>query len=36
MSTAAASEKLDWLVILPDYEGALAKRMEVRQYVLHA
>jgi hypothetical protein len=34
MSTAAAPEKIDWLVVLPDHEGALARRMEVRQYVL--
>jgi hypothetical protein len=33
MSTAAAPEKVDWLVVLPDHEGALARRMEVRQYV---
>jgi hypothetical protein len=29
----AAPEKIDWLIILPDHEGALAKRMEVRPYV---
>jgi hypothetical protein len=36
MSTVAAPEKLDWLVILPDHEGVLAKRMEVRQCVPRA
>jgi hypothetical protein len=29
---ASALAKTDWLVILPDIEGALAKRMEVRPY----
>lgn len=33
MSTATEPEKIDWLVVLPDHEGALARRMEVRQYV---
>jgi hypothetical protein len=33
MSTTTAPEKFDWLVILPDHEGVLAKRMEVRAYV---
>lgn len=28
-----AASKQEWMVILPDYEGALAKRMEVRPYV---
>lgn len=26
--------KPEWLIILPDYEGALEKRMEVRPYVV--
>jgi hypothetical protein len=32
MSTAP--EKFEWLVILPDQAGKLAKRMEIRPYVL--
>lgn len=29
-SEAATKQKHEWIVILPDREGALAKRMEVR------
>ncbi|KAF2759478.1 hypothetical protein EJ05DRAFT_299341 [Pseudovirgaria hyperparasitica] len=28
---ASASSKCEWLVIVPDFEGALQKRLEVRQ-----
>src|SRR6266536_5991827 len=34
-SSPAAPEKFEWLVILPDNEGALPKRMEVRPLVFH-
>jgi hypothetical protein len=27
--------KSEWLIIVPDHEGVLAKRMEVRPYVYH-
>ncbi|KAK6584024.1 hypothetical protein PZA11_003754 [Diplocarpon coronariae] len=30
MASASASEKFEWLVIMPDQPGKLAKRMEVR------
>jgi hypothetical protein len=36
MSTAAstsAGRKYEWLVVVPDFPGALEKRLEVRPYV---
>ena len=30
MASAAYMKKPEWLVMVPDHEGALAKRMEVR------
>lgn len=30
MATAAAGKKLEWLIILPDHEGVIEKRLEVR------
>lgn len=32
-STAAAPRKFEWLVVVPDFPGALQKRLEVRPYV---
>ena len=34
MATAAAGKKLEWLVIIPDHEGVIEKRLEVRAYVI--
>lgn len=34
MATAATVKNQEWLVILPDHEGAIQKRLEVRQYVV--
>jgi hypothetical protein len=34
MATAAAGKKLEWLIIIPDHEGVIEKRLEVRAYVL--
>lgn len=33
MATAAAGKKLEWLIIVPDHEGVIEKRLEVRAYV---
>lgn len=32
-SSAAVPKKFEWLVILPDHEGAIEKRLAVRPYV---
>lgn len=32
-SSAAAPRKYEWLVVVPDFPGALQKRLEVRPYV---
>jgi hypothetical protein len=34
MSSPPPAGKSEWLVLVPDYEGVLEKRMEVRPYVL--
>jgi hypothetical protein len=31
----STGKKIEWLIILPDREGALSRRMEVRPYVSH-
>lgn len=34
MATAAAGKRLEWLIILPDHEGVIEKRLEVRAYAI--